>query len=141
MERRTFMALVSGGLLAAPLAADAQQAGRMPRIGYLGTRTPRRLGWIEGGNIVVEQLRWGDRSPASLQKLAQDIVRLKLELVIASTDQHVTATKAATTTIPIVMVYAQDPVGLGFISSLARPGGNITVLTWNPGPELRGKLA
>lgn len=94
----------------------------------------------KGENIVVEQLRWGDRSPASLQRLAQDIVRLKLELVIASTDQHVTAARAATPTIPIVMVYAQDPVGQGFIASMARPGGNITGLTWDPGPEIRGKL-
>jgi putative ABC transport system substrate-binding protein len=134
----------------APLVTEAQQTPLVRRIGVVEADAKvlvearkeglRRLGWIEGENIVVEQLRWGDRSPASLQRLAQDIVRLKLELVIASTDQHVTAAKAATTTIPIVMVYAQDPVGQGFIASLARPGGNITGLTWDPGPEIRGKL-
>jgi putative ABC transport system substrate-binding protein len=149
MHRRAFLA-GTGALCAAQLAAQAQPPPAMRRIGVVETEAKvlvearkeglRRLGWIEGENIIVEQLRWGDRSPASLQRLAQDIVRLKLELVIASTDQHVTAAKAATTTIPIVMVYAQDPVGQGFIASLARPGGNITGLTWDPSPEIRGKL-
>jgi len=149
MHRRAFLA-GTGALCAAQLAAQAQPTPAMRRIGVVETEAKvlvearkeglRRLGWIEGENIIVEQLRWGDRSPASLQRLAQDIVRLKLELVIASTDQHVTAAKAATTTIPIVMVYAQDPVGQGFIASLARPGGNITGLTWDPSRRFGGKL-
>jgi len=150
ISRRRFLAGGGGAVLAAPLAAQAQPTPAVRRIGVVEADAKllvearkeglRRLGWIEGENIVVEQLRWGDRSSASLQKLAQDIVRLKLELVIASTDQHVTAAKAATSTVPIVMVYAQDPVGQGFIASLARPGSNITGVTWDPGPEIRGKL-
>ena len=150
MDRRGLLASVGFGLLAAPLAVEAPQSSSVRRIGVVEAGDKpladarkeglRRLGWIEGENIVVEQLRWGDRSPASLERLAQDIVRLRLELVIASTSQHVTAAKAATTTIPIVMVYAQDPIGEGFVASLARPGGNITGLTWDAGPEMRGKL-
>jgi putative ABC transport system substrate-binding protein len=149
MERRAFLTL-GGSIIIAPFVAEAQPTPGVRRIGVVEAGAKvlvearkeglRRHGWIEGENIVVEQLRWGDRSPASVQRLAADIVRLKLELVIASTDQHVTAAKAATTTIPIVMVYAQDPIGQGFIASLARPGGNITGLTWDPGPEIRGKL-
>jgi putative ABC transport system substrate-binding protein len=149
MRRRAFLA-GTGALCAAPLIARAQATQTVHRIGVVESDTKllvearkeglRRLGWVEGENIVVEHLRWGDRSTAALQRLAQDIVRLRLELVIASTDQHVAAVRAATTTIPIVMVYAQDPVGQGFIATLARPGGNITGLTWDPGPEIRGKL-
>jgi ABC-type uncharacterized transport system substrate-binding protein len=149
MDRRRFLLTSLAGVIGAPLAAEAQPVP-VRRIGVVESQAKvfvearreglRRLGWIEGQNLVVEQLRWGDRSAVSLERLAQDIVRLKLELVIASTDQHVAAAKAATTTIPIVMVYAQDPVGQGFIASLARPGSNITGLIWDPGPELRGKL-
>lgn len=149
MHRRTFLAGTTA-LCAARLTAQAQTRPPVRRIGVVEADVRiliearkeglRRLGWIEGENIVVEQLRWGDRSPASLQRLAQDIVRLKLEVVIASSNQHIASAKAATTSIPIVMVYAQDPVGQGFIASLARPGGNITGLTWDPGPEIRGKL-
>ena len=152
MDRRGFLLTSLAGAFAVPLVAVAQPKPAVRRIGVVEAGDKplvearkeglRRRGWIEGENIVVEQLRWGDRSPASLQKLAQDIVRLKLELVIASTDQHIRAARAATTTmsIPIVMVYSQDPVGQGFVASLARPGGNVTGLTWDPGPEMRGKL-
>ena len=149
MHRRAFLAGTTA-LWAAQLAAQAQTNPPVRRIGVVEGDVKvliearkeglRRFGWMEGENIIVEQLRWGDRSPASLQRLAQDIVRLKLEVVIASSNQHITVAKAATTTIPIVMVYAQDPVGQGFIASLARPGGNITGLTWDPAPEIRGKL-
>ena len=149
MHRRVFLT-GTAAICAAPLITQVQATQSVHRIGIVESDTKvlvearkeglRRLGWVEGENIVVEQLRWGDRSAASLQKLAGEIVRLRVELVIASTDQHVAAVKAATATIPIVMVYAQDPVGQGFISTLARPGGNITGLTWDPGPEIRGKL-
>ena len=146
MDRRRVLLTSLAGAVTAPLAAEAQPVPAR-RIGVVESQAKvlgearreglRRLGWIEGENIVVEQLRWGDGSAASLERLAQDIVRFKLELVIASTDQHVAAAKAATT-IPIVMVYAQDPVGQGFIASLARPGGNVTGLTWDPGPSCVG---
>ena len=148
MHRRTFLA--GAAALWPALTAQAQANPSVRRIGVVEADVTvliearkeglRRLGWIEGENIIVEQLRWGDRSSVSLQRVAQDIVRLKLEVVIASSNQHVTVAKAATTNIPIVMVYAQDPVGQGFIASLARPGGNITGLTWDPAPEIRGKL-
>ena len=150
MERRTFLAVVSGSLLAAPLSVEAQPAEGVRRIGVVESDVKllvearkeglRRLGWIEGQNIVVEHLRWGDRSAAAFQELAQDIARLKLEVVIASSNTHITAAKAATTTIPIVMVYATDPVGQGYVASLAHPGGNITGLAWDPDPEIRAKL-
>jgi putative tryptophan/tyrosine transport system substrate-binding protein len=100
----------------------------------------RRLGWIEGQNIVVEHLRWGDQSPAAFQKLAHEITRLRIEVVMASSNQHIDAARAATTTIPIVMVYATDPVAQGYIASLAHPGGNITGLARDPGSEMRSKL-
>ncbi len=149
MNRRALLAGATA-LFAARLAAEAQPAQGVRRIGVVEADVKllvearkeglRRLGWVEGQNIIVEQLRWGDRSAAAFQKLAQDIIRLKVEVVIASSNQHINAAKAATTTIPIVMVYANDPVGQGYVASLARPGGNITGLTWDPGPEIRAKL-
>jgi putative ABC transport system substrate-binding protein len=139
MDRRAFLGALASSILASPLVVEAQPAQGIRRIGVVEAADKplsearkeglRRLGWIEGQNIVVEQLRWGDRSAAAFQKLAQEIVRLKVEVVIASSNTHITAAKAATTTIPIVMVYAADPVGQGFVASLARPGGNITGLS------------
>jgi putative ABC transport system substrate-binding protein len=130
MERRAFIAATIG-LPAAPLVAEAQQAPTVRRIGVVGTPDReyveagkeglRRLGWVEGQNIVVEQLPWGDGG-----RLARDLVRLKIEVIIASSNPYIAAAKAATTTIPIVMVYADDPIRQGYIASLARPGGNIT---------------
>jgi len=145
MKRRRFLLSSLVGALAAPLAAEAQPVSAIRRIGVVESQDTllvearreglRRLGWIEGENIVVEHLRLSDS-----QKLARDIRRLKLELLIASTNLHISAAKAATTAIPIVMGYAADPVGQGFVASLSRPGGNITGLTSDPGPEIRGKL-
>ena len=136
---------LTGGLLAAPLAAEAQPTPTVRRIGVVGGTNPehvearkeglRRLGWVEGQNIVVEQLRSGDRSSAGLQELARDIVRLKIEVIMASSNVAIAAAKAATTTIPIVMVYGDDPVRQGYVESLARPGGNITGLTFSVAPE------
>jgi len=150
LERRRFLATLVGSLLAAPSVAAAQSNQAVRRIGVVGSGASmlvaarreglRRVGWIEGENIVVEELRMGDGNTASIQKLAQDVARFKLELIIAPTNRHISAARAATMTVPIVMVYATDPVGEGFIASLARPGGNITGLTWDAGPEIRGKL-
>ncbi len=149
IERRTFMALVSAGLLTAPLAAEAQQAPTARRIAVVGPKTPaliearkeglRRLGWIEGQNIVVEPLLLGDRSDTGMQEFARDLVRLKIEVIMASNNLWISAAKAATTTIPIVMVEGDDPVGQGYIASLARPGGNITGLSGSVDPEITGK--
>jgi putative ABC transport system substrate-binding protein len=136
-------------LLIAPLAPDAQQARKVPRIGVL-TATPeqspraeafrqglRELGWVEGQNIVIEW-RWPQGRPERYPALAAEIVRLKVDVIVAGSDDAVQAAQKAVGTIPIVMVHSTDPVGLGFIASLARPGGNITGLT-NQATELQGK--
>jgi len=130
MDRRVFLGTLAGGLLAAPLAAGAQSTPTVRRIGVIGGMPPdqvearreglRRLGWVEGQNIVVEHVPIGDGSGA------RDLVRHNVEVIMASYNPAIAAAKAATTTIPIVMVYADDPIGQGYIASLAQPGGNIT---------------
>src|SRR5262249_35228906 len=127
-------------LLAAPLAADAQQTGKVPRIGLLSLtsrsdRPPlldafrqslRELGWVEGQNIVIDY-RYAEDRVDRLPDLAAELVRLKVDLIVASAGtQAATAAKNATETIPIVMIYVRDPVGTGLIASLARPGGDGT---------------
>ena len=143
MERRTFMALVSGGLLAAPIAAEAQQAGKVFQVGFLGTATPslmsawltafreglRERGYVEGKNISMEY-RWGEGKPERFPALAAELIKLKVDVVVTSGPQAVRAVQHATTTIPIVMAVIEDPVDLGFVTSLARPGGNITGLSF-----------
>jgi len=140
MDRRTFLGALSGGLLAAPLTTEAQSLPTVRRIGVvsIGPAVPeyaeatkgglRRLGWVEGQNIIVEQLPLpvGEIDNARLQELARDFVRLKIEVILASNNVAISAAKATATTIPIVMVYADDPVRQGYVASLARPGGNIT---------------
>jgi putative ABC transport system substrate-binding protein len=148
VDRRAFLATLTGSLLAAPLAAEGQPAGKVYRIGMLGTgRNPqmedllwqglRELGWIEGQNFVVER-RYSegrnDRHPAH----AAELVRLQPDLIITVGTPATLAAKAATTTIPIVFLVVGDPVGSGLVSSLAQPGGNITG-TGNAGPQLLGK--
>ena len=98
----------------------------------------RDLGYVEGRNLVIEY-RDAEGKPERLPALARDLARLKIEVIMAPTNPSITAAKAATTTIPIVMVSADDPVGQGYIASLARPGGNITGLTAAPGAEMVGK--
>jgi putative ABC transport system substrate-binding protein len=130
MDRRAFIGTVAGGLLAAPLAVKAQSTPTVRRIGVVGGTNPesvearkeglRRLGWVEGQNIVVEHVPVGDGSDA------RDLVRRNVEVIMASSNPAIAAAKAATTTIPIVMVSADDPIGQRYIASLARPGGNIT---------------
>jgi putative ABC transport system substrate-binding protein len=151
MDRRTFLGALSGGLLAAPLTTEAQSLPTVRRIGVvsIGPAVPeyaearkgglRRLGWVEGQNIIVEQLLLpvGEIDNARLQELARDFVRLKIEVILASNNVAIAVAKAATTTIPIVMVFADDPVRQGYVASLARPGGNITGGTSSPGSALR----
>src|SRR2546425_5629933 len=137
-------------LLAAPLAADAQQAGKVPRIGFLGVTSPsdrpshldafrqrlRELGWVEGQNIVIDY-RYAEGRVDRLPDLAAELVRLKVDLIVASAGtQAATAAKNATETIPIVMIYVRDPVGTGLIASLARPGGDVTGVSGSAGLEL-----
>jgi len=150
MDRRAFLAGTGAVLLAAPLAAEAQQAGRVPRIGFLGTfagpafdafrQALRELGWVEGQNIAIDYRSAGGRLDR-LPDVAAELVRLKVDIIVAEGTQGVAAAKNATETIPIVMIAGSaDPVGLGFIASLARPGGNVTGLSYSVGPEIVGKL-
>ena len=131
--------------------ADAQQAGKIFRIGFLDTSTASgsavlleafrqelsKLGWIEGKNITIEY-RFAEQKPERLPELAADLVRLKVDLIVVAGTPAALAAKKATTTIPIVMTNAGDPVGAGLVASLARPGGNVTGLS-SLGPELNTK--
>jgi putative tryptophan/tyrosine transport system substrate-binding protein len=125
-------------LLVAPLAADAQQPGKIPRIGWLALGSPganpnydafvqglRDLGYVEGRRIAIEQ-RWAERQLDRLPALAAELVQLPVEVIVTCTSYAAHAAKHTTTTVPIVMVYPRDPLGDGLVASLARPGGNIT---------------
>jgi ABC-type uncharacterized transport system substrate-binding protein len=143
MDRRAFISGATLALLTAPLAAEAQQAGQVYRIGFLGTATPslmsvwltafreglRERGYVEGKNIAIE-FRWGEGKPERFPSLAAELVKLKVDLILTSGPQAVRAVQHATTTIPIVMAVIEDPVERGFVTSLARPGGNITGLSF-----------
>ena len=151
VQRRYFL-IAAGALLAAPLAAEAQQAGKVYRIGYLSTptrasvergveaflRTLRKLGWVEGQNLIIEY-RWAEGNVERLPDLAAELVRLKVELIVAPAGSAALAAKNATSSIPIVMIFPSDPVELGLVASLRRPGGNITGTALAPGPEIFGK--
>jgi len=155
MDRRAFLGTLTGGLLAAPLIIEAQQAGRVARIGFLNNgaqpsaeelmkaiaaspfwRAMKELGWVEGQNIVVER-RWG-QSADQLSAAADELVRLKVDVIVGNGTPSPLAAKRATNTIPIVMVAAGDPVATGLVASLAKPGGNVTG-TSTRNPELTGK--
>ena len=123
-------------------ATHAQQTGKIFRIGFLDPSTASgsavlldvfrqelsKLGWIEGKNITIEY-RFAEQKPERLPELAADLVRLKVDLIVVSGTPAALAAKKATTTIPIVMASAGDPVGAGLVASLARPGGNVTGLS------------
>jgi putative ABC transport system substrate-binding protein len=98
----------------------------------------RELGYVEGRNLVLER-RYGNGDMERLPELAAELVRLKVDVIVTGTNFHVAAVRGATTTIPIVMVFATDPVGSGFVASLARPGSNITGVTADASPELWAK--
>ena len=147
MDRRRFLLTSLAGALAAPLAAEAQQAGRMYRIGYLGEGTLEyalvldetlrelgNLGYVEGRNLVVER-RFAAFKYDRLPDLAAELVRLKPDVLVTGGNPGIAALRQATATVPIVMAWASDPVGAGLVTSLARPGGNITGLTLGTGPE------
>ena len=138
-------------LLAVAVIAEAQQSTKIPRIGFLAAATPataahlveafkqglREHGYVEGQNVVLE-LRFGEGKAEQFPVLAAELVRLKINVIVALTNPVIEAVRQATQTIPIVMPAASDPVGAGFVASLARPGGNITGLT-GYSPELNGK--
>src|SRR3972149_4661457 len=136
MERRRFIEVIAGGLLAVPLAAEAQQAGKVARIGYIRAEAPpagdieafrqglREHGYVEGKNIVVDY-RWADGNEQRLRAIVAELIRVKVDLIVASAPAATRAAQEVATTIPIVMVHAADPVAFGFVASLARPGGNV----------------
>ena len=138
MRRREFITIL-GTAAALPLAAHAQQTAKLPRVGWLspGSQTSdqnflasfrdglRELGWMVGQNIAIES-RWADGKFERLPDLAAELVRLKVDVIVANVTQASLAAKRATTTIPIVMVGVGDPLGSSLVDSLARPSGNIT---------------
>ena len=150
MRRRQFIKLLGGAAAAWPLAARAQQAGKLPTIGFLGTTTPsawsqwvaafvqrlRDFGWIEGRTIAVEY-RWAEGRDERFVEIAAELVQLKVDVIVTS-GTALLAVKQATSVIPIVFAVANDPVGSGFVASLSRPGGNITGLSLQS-TDLAGK--
>ena len=141
MNRRAFFTLLGGAAAALPPAARAQQAKR-PIVGFLGDSTPlgeneraaafaRRLhdlGWIDGRTIAIEY-RWADARNDRLAEIAAEFSRLKVDVIVTGGTPATMAAKQATSVIPIVFAAAGDPVGVGLVASLARPGGNVTGLS------------
>jgi putative tryptophan/tyrosine transport system substrate-binding protein len=142
MRRREFITVLGGAIAAWPLAARAQQSGKLPTIGFLGGSTAsaqsewtaafvqrlRELGWIEGRTVAIEY-RWAEGRTERFAEIAAEFVRLKVDVIVTQSTPSVLATKQATSVIPIVFASAGDPVGTGIVTSLARPGGNITGLS------------
>ena len=145
MKRRTFITLLGGAVAARPLAARAQQTGKIARIGIIDDSLHwnafrqglRDLGYLEGQNIAFEYA-YGDGVPERLAEAAAALVRRPVDVIATFGTPASFAAKQATTTIPIVMISIGDPVGVGLVPSLARPGGNITGNT-NVGPEVGAK--
>ncbi|HEV3165411.1 MAG TPA: ABC transporter substrate-binding protein [Isosphaeraceae bacterium] len=149
-NRRTFIAALIGGLLAAALTAEAQGPGKVARIAFLTTTSPenspttdafrralRDLGYVEGQNLAVEW-RWGRGTTEQFPEFAADVVRLNVDVIVAANTAAGRAAQRATKTIPIVIPTMGDPVADGFVASLAQPGGNITGLSFQS-PDLQGK--
>jgi putative ABC transport system substrate-binding protein len=151
MHRRAFIVSTGAGILLAPLAADAQPPAKISRIGLLSSFSPsdtvlwhqafrqglRDLGWVEGHTIGIEY-RYAHGRNDRLPGLIAELVRLKVDVIVTSVTPDALAAKKATTAIPIVMAAAGDPVVTGIVTSLARPGGNITGLS-QMAPDLIGK--
>jgi putative ABC transport system substrate-binding protein len=153
MKRREFITLFGGTAATWPLAARAQQpAGRVYRVGYLTIASReqtlhlikaleeglRNLGYRVGENVVIEY-RFADGEMERLSSLAADLVRLGVDIIVTGANPNTVAAMKATTTIPIVMTNSTNPVGTGLVTSLARPGGNVTGLTADTGDEIFGK--
>jgi putative ABC transport system substrate-binding protein len=140
MKRRMFMWVIASGLLAAPLAAEGQQVGKLARIGYLAPEPAspfggidefrqwlRELGYVEGRTITIESRFMHGREERA-EPLATELVRLGVDVIVARTTVAALAAKQATRTIPIVFTEVGDPVARGLVASIARPGGNLTGL-------------
>jgi putative ABC transport system substrate-binding protein len=149
LKRREFITLL-GSAAAWPFAARAQQAGRLPTIGFLGAATAsawapwtaafaqrlRELGWIEGRNLAIEY-RWAEGRSERFEEIATEFVRLKVDVVVTGGNAAI-AVKRITSVIPIIFVLAVDPVGMGLVASLSHPGGNVTGLS-NQQTDTAGK--
>jgi len=155
VERRAFLGAVTGGLLAAPLAAEAQQAGKVYRIGWLAITTPtspplqrsseaflqglRDHGFVEGQNVLIER-RYSEGQEDRHTTFAAEFVQMKVDLIIAQSAAAAHAAKQATSTIPIVMLGVGSPERQGLVISLAHPGGNVTGISSQLGGEVSGKM-
>jgi len=151
MDRRAFVQALAGVALLSPMAA-AETPLKARRIGLLMSTTPlaashivaafadglRELGHVEGKNVVFEY-RWAEGKPERFAEMAADLVRQKVDVIVASSQAPALAAKRATQTIPIVMVNVTDPVEVRLVASLARPGGNVTGLSQQLTPEIRAK--
>ena len=150
MRRRKFITLLGGAAAAWPLAARAQQPGKVATVGFLGATSSsifspwvaalvqrlHELGWIEGRTVAIEY-RWAEGHSERFAEIAAELVRLKVDVIVTS-GTAVLAAKQATAVIPIVFAVANDPVGTGVVASLAHPGGNVTGLSIQA-PDLAGK--
>ena len=142
MKRREFISLLGGAAAAWPVSVRAQQAGKLPTIGFLGASTApamsqwiaafvqrlHELGWIENRTVAIEY-RWGEGRDERYREIAAEFVRLKVDAILSHGTEASLAAKRATSTIPIVATAVGDPVGSGLVTSLARPGGNVTGLS------------
>jgi putative tryptophan/tyrosine transport system substrate-binding protein len=151
MNKKIIVSMLAALIPASVQLVEAQQAPKVAKIGYLLPSTPvaaahlveafrqglRELGYVEGKNLVLE-IRYGEARFERLPELARELVGLKLDVIATATDPAIAAVKRETQTIPIVMTNSTDPVGTGFVASLARPGGNVTGLS-SISPELSGK--
>jgi putative ABC transport system substrate-binding protein len=152
MDRRSFLLMSLAGGLAAPLAAEAQRARKVYRVGVILTAAPnetehlykalrdglRDLGYVEGQNVLFER-RFADGRQERIPSLAAELVRLNVDVIVTGSIPVIAAVKRATSTIPVVMAVSRDPVGANFVASLARPGGNVTGLANDPAVEIQGK--
>src|SRR5262245_36739440 len=152
MNRRTLIRGLSTVAVLMPIAAYSQTLAKAARVGLLMTTTPvaashivmafadglRALGYIEGKNLVLEY-RWAEGRPERFDELVADLVRQRVDIIVASSQAAALSAKRGTTTIPIVMVNATDPVKAALVSSLARPGGNVTGLSQQLTPEICAK--
>src|SRR5436190_1742355 len=151
MRRREFLSVLGGAAVTWPIATRAQQAGKVPRIGFLGLASPstfaarfeglrqglRDFGYVEDNTIAIEY-RWAEGHYERLPELARELVRSKVDLILTHATPGGLAAKQATSTIPIVVALVGDPVAAGIVTNLARPGGNITGQSFF-NPELRSK--
>ena len=150
MRRRQFITLLGGAAAAWPLAARGQQPAKLPTIGYLGTAAAsawapwtaafvqrlHELGWIDGRTVVI-QYRWAEGRTERSAELAAELARLKVDVIVTGGNAALAA-KQASSVVPIVFAVVDDPVGMGLVASLARPGGNVTGLSIQSG-NLAGK--